>query len=181
MNKANWFMPTAKEFGAVHKKMGAACRRLQSDPNKNHLNQVLALFKSRGDQVMLRPGFFCDFGMNLTVGNHFFANHNVCILDSGPVTIGDHVLLGPNVQIYTVNHPLGFEKRNDGWQIAKPVTIGNNVWIGGGAIICPGVNVGNGAVIAAGAVVTKDVAENHLVGGNPAHFIKEVDQTINEP
>ena len=102
-------------------------------------------------------------------------NFNCCILDVNTVSIGHNVLLGPNVQIYTATHPLNAHERNHGLEYALPVTIGNDVWIGGGANICPGVRIGNGAVIGAGAVVTKDIPENVFVGGNPARIIKSID------
>ncbi|MCL4140400.1 UNVERIFIED_CONTAM: hypothetical protein GTU68_038016 [Idotea baltica] len=102
-------------------------------------------------------------------------NYNCCILDVAEVTIGNRVMFGPNVQIYTATHPLDAKTRASWLEFAKPITIGDDVWIGGGAIICPGVTIGNGAVIAAGAVVTKNVKANIVVGGNPAKIIKEID------
>jgi len=97
------------------------------------------------------------------------------ILDVNQVTFGDNVMVAPKVQIYTATHPLNPEGRNSGRELGYPIVIGNNVWIGGGAIICPGVTIGDNAVIAAGAVVTKDVEKNVLVGGNPAKFIKVIE------
>ncbi|MET2984755.1 sugar O-acetyltransferase [Aureibaculum conchae] len=133
------------------------------------------LFGQTGKGLFIEPPFYCDYGYNIKLGNQVFMNYNCCILDAAEVTIGDRVMFGPNVQLYTVNHPLDAKTRATWLEFAKPITIGNDVWIGGGAIICPGVNIGNGAVIAAGAVVTKDVPDNVVVGGNPAKIIKEID------
>ncbi len=125
----------------------------------------------------IEPPFYCDYGYNIRLGKKVFINFNCCILDVSKVKIGDNVFMGPNVQIYTATHPLDKKTRNSLLEYAKPITIGNDVWIGGGAIICPGVNVGNGAIIAAGAVVVKDVPDNVMVAGNPAVIKKEVDNS----
>lgn len=125
-----------------------------------------------GKRVHVNQPFRCDYGCNISVGENFFANFNLTVLDEGPVTIGDNAFIGPNVSIYTACHPLDANERNKGVQWAKPVTIGDDVWIGGGVTIVPGVTIGRGAVVAAGAVVTKDVPEFVLVGGNPARIIK---------
>lgn len=136
---------------------------------------VYELFGQAGDNLWIEPPFFCDYGYNIKVGHYVFMNFNCCILDVMAVTIGDHVMIGPNVQIYTTTHPLNASERNSGKEYAKAVYIGNNVWIGGGAIICPGVEIGDGAVIGAGAVVTRKVPENVFVGGNPAKIIKKIE------
>ena len=149
----------------------------------NHLDEtqktkrkelLYQLFGKAGKNLWVEPPFYCDYGYNISVGYNVFMNYNCCILDVMPVTIGDRVMLAPNVQIYTATHPLNAKERNSGKEFAKPITIGDDVWIGGGAIICPGVTIGHRAVIAAGAVVVKDVPEDVLVGGNPARVIKEI-------
>ena len=99
-------------------------------------------------------------------------NFNCCILDVAKVTFGNNCMIGPHVQIYTATHPLEFKARNSGKELGSPITIGNNVWIGGNATICPGVTIGNNVVIAAGAVVTKSFPDNVVIGGNPAKIIK---------
>jgi len=132
------------------------------------------LLGSYGKNMLIEPPVYIDYGSNLYVGDDFFMNFNCCILDDAPVKIGNNVMLAPFVQIYTATHPLDHNERKSGYEYAKPVTIGNDVWIGGGAIICPGVTIGDRAVIAAGEVVTKDVPEAVVVGGNPARVIKEI-------
>lgn len=133
------------------------------------------LFGSTGDNLFLEPAFRCDYGYNIHVGENFFANFECVILDVCEVRIGNNCMLAPGVHIYTAAHPLNPTERNSGREFGKPVTIGNNVWIGGGAIINPGVNIGDNAVIASGAVVTKDVPENVVVGGNPAKIMKSIE------
>ncbi len=133
------------------------------------------LFGKVGENIYIEPTFKCDYGYNISVGKNFFANFDCVILDVCPVTIGDYVFLAPGVHIYTATHPLDAEKRNSGEEYGKPVAIGNSVWIGGRAVIAPGVTIGNNIVIAAGAVVTKDVEDNVVVGGNPAKVIKRLD------
>ena len=133
------------------------------------------LIGSAGKGLWIEPPFYCDYGSNIILGDDVFMNFNCCILDVMEVKMGNNVMLAPNVQIYTATHPLEAKERNSGKEFAKGISIGNDVWIGGGAIICPGVTIGNGVVIGAGAVVTKDVPNNVFVGGNPAKIIKHID------
>lgn len=128
-----------------------------------------------GEKFHINPPFRCDYGCNISIGENFFANFNLTILDEGMVTIGDNAFIGPNVSIYTACHPLEPDPRNTGVQWALPVTIGNNVWIGGGATILPGVVIGDNCVIGAGSVVTKNVEPDTLVAGNPARPIKKIE------
>ncbi len=123
----------------------------------------------------MEPNIRFDYGCNTYVGENFFANFDCTILDVCEVRFGDYCILGPGVQIYTATHPLHPTERNTGKEYGKPITIGNNVWIGGSAIINPGVLIGDNAVIASGAVVTKDVPDNVVVGGNPAKVLKEIE------
>ncbi|MEP2935929.1 MAG: sugar O-acetyltransferase [Gilvibacter sp.] len=133
------------------------------------------LFGSAGKNLNIEPPFYCDYGSNINLGDSVFMNFDCCILDVMPVSIGDRTMLGPKVQIYTATHPLNAKERASGLEFAKPIMIGNDVWIGGGAIINPGVTIGNRVVIGAGAVVTKDVPDNVFIGGNPARIIKQID------
>lgn len=122
----------------------------------------------------IQSPFFISYGVNVHLSDEVFINANVTLQDNAPIYIGRNTMLGPNVQCYTASHPLEAERRLQGWETAKAIDIGERVWIGGGAIILPGVTIGNEAVIAAGAVVSKDVAAKTLVGGNPAREIKQL-------
>ena len=126
-----------------------------------------------GENIFIEPTFKCDYGYNIKVGDNFYANFDCVILDVCPVNIGKNVFLAPGVHIYTATHPLDAEERCSGAEYGKPVTIGDNVWLGGRSVIAPGVTIGNNVVVAAGAVVVKDVPDNVVVGGNPAKIIKE--------
>ena len=125
-----------------------------------------------GEGVMVRPPFYCDYGFNLRLGANVFLNYNCVILDTALVTIGDGTRIGPAVQIYTADHPRDPEVRRSGLEKGVPVTIGKNVWIGGGAIILPGVTIGDDAIVGAGSVVTRDVPAGATVVGNPAHDVQ---------
>jgi maltose O-acetyltransferase len=131
---------------------------------------------STGENLSMEPNIRFDYGYNTHVGENFYANFDCTILDVCEVRFGDHCMLAPGVQIYTATHPLNPTERNSGKEYAKPISFGDNVWIGGGAIINPGVTVGNNVVIASGAVVTKDVPDHVVVGGNPARIIKQIDR-----
>ncbi|MCK6256461.1 acetyltransferase [Fictibacillus sp. KIGAM418] len=133
------------------------------------------LFGSTKKNLYIEPAFRCDYGYNIHVGENFYANFDCVILDICEVRIGDNCLLAPGVHIYTATHPLHPVERNSGSEFGKPVTIGDNVWIGGRAVINPGVTIGDNAIIASGAVVTKDVPANVAVGGNPARIIKTIE------
>lgn len=133
-----------------------------------------SLFGKVGKNPCVLTGFHCDNGRNIEVGDDFLANYNVTILDIGKVIMGNNVWIGPGVLLATVNHPLNPAGRRQHLGIAKPIHIGNDVWIGGNATILPGVTIGNNVVVAAGAVVTKDVPDNTLVGGVPAKKIKDL-------
>lgn len=146
--------------------------------NPGNPEALMALFREIvprcGKQIHVNQPFRCDYGCNIIIGNNFFANFNLTILDEALVTFGDNVFIGPNVSIYTACHPLDPEARNTGVEWAEAVTIGNSVWIGGGATILPGVTIGDNSVIGAGAVVTRDVPAGVVVGGNPAKILKQI-------
>lgn len=124
--------------------------------------------------AFINPPFYCDYGNHIRVGKNFFANYNCCILDVGKVNIGDNCLMAPNVAIYTAGHPLHPESRNSAYEYGIDVTIGDNVWIGGNAVICPGVTIGDNCVIGAGSVVTKDIPAWSVAAGNPARVIRTI-------
>lgn len=132
------------------------------------------LFGSCGQKIFIKPPFRCDYGYNIHVGENFFANFDCVFLDAAPINIGSNVMCAPKVCIFAVTHPKDPDMRSQGYGISKPVNIGNNVWIGGGAIIMPGVTIGDGAIVGAGAVVTHDVEAYTTVAGNPARKIGDV-------
>jgi maltose O-acetyltransferase len=129
-----------------------------------------------GQSSTIEPPFYCAYGQNIYLGDHVFINVLCTVLDCNEVRIGNHVMIGPNVQIYTPAHELQVEARNRGLEVAKPVVIADNAWIGGGAILLPGVTVGRNAVVGAGAVVTRDVPPSMVVAGNPARVIRAIEQ-----
>jgi maltose O-acetyltransferase len=133
---------------------------------------VRELFGSGGETVWMQPPFFCDYGSNILLGERVFFNFNCVVLDVAQVRIGDYTLFGPSVQIYTATHPMNAELRRK-QEFAKPVEIGSDVWVGGAAIICPGVKIGSRAVIGAGSVVTRDIPEGVFAAGNPCRVIRE--------
>ena len=135
---------------------------------------IKSLFGKTGENVWIEPPFHCDYGWNIEVGNNFFANYGLTILDVGKVTIGDYAQIAPNVSIYTAGHPIHPDSRNSGYEYGFPIRIGNNVWIGGNTVILPGVTIGDNAVIGAGSVVTKDIPANAVAVGNPCKVIREI-------
>lgn len=118
--------------------------------------------------------FICDYGYNIEIGKNFYANHNLVILDGNKVEFGDNVFVAPNCAFYTAGHPLDYKERNKGLEYAKPIKVGNNVWIGGNVTVLPGVSIGDNVVIGAGSVVTKDIPSNVIAVGNPCRVIKEI-------
>ncbi len=135
------------------------------------LKQLLGGIKGAVD---IQAPFYCDYGINTFIGENVFMNFNCIILDCAKVTLGDNVFLAPNVQLYTAYHPLIASERIKGPELASPITIGNNVWLAGGVIVCPGVTIGENTTIGAGSVVTKNVPANVVAVGNPCRVIKEI-------
>lgn len=148
----------------------------QSLPDEQPLrNSILErLFGSIGENSAIEPSFKCDYGYNIHIGKNFFCNFDCVMLDVSTIHIGDNCLIGPGVHIYTATHPIEAESRTRGLEYGKPVKIGDNVWIGGRAVINPGLSIGDNVVVASGAIVTKDVPNNVMVGGNPARIIKRL-------
>ena len=129
--------------------------------------------KTKGEFCVLAP-FWCDYGYNIEIGENFFANHNTVILDCGKVIFGDNVFIAPNCGFYTAGHPIDLERRNQGLEYAYPITVGDNVWIGGGVQVLPGVTIGSNVVIGAGSVVVKDIPDNSVAVGNPCKVIRAI-------
>ena len=132
------------------------------------------LFGKIGENSLVNPPFYCDYGTHIEIGKNFFANYNCTMLDVGMIRIGDNVQMAPNVAIYTAGHPVHPATRNTMYEYGIDVTIGDNVWVGGNVVICPGVTIGANSVIGAGSVVTKDVPEWCVAAGNPARVIRKI-------
>lgn len=145
-------------------------------PNKyDRISGLLKeLFGSTGKYVHVEPPFHCDYGYNIEAGEYFEANYNCTILDVAPVKIGKNVLFGPNVSIYTAGHPMHPESRNSGYEYGIPITIGDNVWIGGSSVVMAGVTIGSNVVIGGGSVVTRDIPDWVLAAGNPCRTIRKI-------
>jgi len=126
-----------------------------------------------GQHYIVEQPFHCDYGYNITIGENFYANYNLTILDINPVTFGDNVLVGPNCSFYTAGHPLDAELRKLGLEFGKPIKVGNNVWFGGNVVVLPGVTIGDNVVIGAGSVVTKDIPANSVAVGNPCKVVQK--------
>ncbi len=139
-------------------------------------NEILTrLVGKRGKNLTIEPNFFCDYGYNLEFGETVYINHNSVFLDCAKIIFGDNVFVGPNCGFYTAIHPINAKERNTWIESAKPINIGNNVWIGGNVVILPGVTIGDNSVIGAGSVVTKDIPSDVVVVGNPCKPIKQID------
>ena len=148
----------------------------REDETEERAKVLKALIPNAGNGLWIQPPFYCDYGSNIKMGEKVFFNFNCVVLDVCEVTIGSRTLFGPNVQIYTATHPINHKKRASGVEYAKPIAIGEDVWIGGSAVICPGVSIGDRTVIGAGSVVTKDIPGDVFAAGNPCKVIRALDQ-----
>ncbi len=136
--------------------------------------EVVKELFGKSDRAFVNPPFYCDYGTNIQVGKNFFANYNCMIIDVARVRIGDNCQMAPNVAIYTAGHPIHPVSRNSMYEYGKEVTIGDNVWIGGNTVICPGVHIGDNVVIGAGSVVTKDIPDWTVAAGNPCRVLRQI-------
>lgn len=132
------------------------------------------LLGKTGEEFRVTAPFWCDYGFNIELGENFYVNHNCVILDCAKVTFGDNVFVGPDCGFYTAGHPIDVKQRNQGLEYARPIHVGDNVWIGGGVRVLPGVSIGEGAVIGSGSVVTKDIPPRVIAAGNPCRVIREI-------
>jgi maltose O-acetyltransferase len=168
---------------AARKKAKKACYELNAisaDQIKLRKSLYQQLF-AQVSTAYIEPHFFCDYGSNIYLGEKFYANHNCIILDEAKVTIGNRVMLGPQVQIYTTNHALDADERTKGTQYCAPVVIEDDCWIGGGVIILPGVHIGKSAVIGAGSLVNRDIPDGVVAVGNPVRILRDISSTIKKP
>jgi maltose O-acetyltransferase len=178
MQRGERYDPSDPELTADRRdarEMLRAYNRTAPDASEHRSRLLAELFGSVGEECHIEPPFRCDYGYNIHVGDHFYANFDCVLLDVCPVRIGDHCSLGPGVHVYTATHALDPEMRSGPREHGMPVEIGDRVWIGGRAVVNPGVAIGDDAVVASGAVVTADVPAGTLVGGNPAEVVREVE------
>ena len=138
------------------------------------IEKIVKELLGKSEGAFINPPFYCDYGFNIEVGKNFYANYNCTILDVGKVTIGDNCMFAPNVAIYTAGHPIHPDSRNSMYEYGIPVSIGDNCWLGGNTIVCPGVKIGNNVVIGAGSVVTKDIPDWSIAAGNPCRVIRTI-------
>lgn len=134
------------------------------------------LLPNSGSGLWLQPPFYCDYGTNILLGEKVFFNFNCVLLDVATITIGSRTLVGPNVQMYAATHPVDYKERASGLEYGKPIVIGEDVWIGGSTVICPGVSIGDRSVIGAGSVVTKDIPADVIAAGNPCRVTRELEK-----
>ncbi len=168
--------PFDPELVVARERARDLCQDLNGTREKDHeirRSLLTQLFGQGGDSVWMQPPFFCDYGTNILLGERVFFNFNCIVLDVCQVKIGDFTLFGPAVQIYTATHPMNAHLRRK-QEYARPIEIGSDVWVGGGAIISPGVKIGSQAVIGAGSVVTRDIPRNSFAAGNPCRVIREI-------
>lgn len=169
------YRPADPELFRACQRSKRLCARINHRVRSASRNRLLKkLLGHLGSDPYFEPPVYFDYGYNTFVGDHFYGNHNLTVLDTGRITIGDHVFIGPNVGLYAPAHPLDIETRNAGLESAAGITIGNNVWIGGSVCVLPGVHIGDGAVIGAGSVVTHDIPPNVVAVGNPCRPIRAI-------
>jgi maltose O-acetyltransferase len=176
MTAGQWYR-TDEAILAVQRDRQSLMEQYNRSPAAEPLSRrelLLELFGRIGAEVEVRPPVYVDYGSNVTLGTGVFVNFGCQLADVARITIGDGVQIGPNVQLLTPIHPLEPRRRRDRWETAAPIVIGDNVWIGGGAIVCPGVTIGTDTVVGAGAVVTRDLPSGVLAVGNPARVVREL-------
>lgn len=166
-----------EELGKDRDRCGDLCHdynQLKTSQTEQCTAVMRQLLGGCGNKFILRPNVWFDYGYNITIGENFFSNYNLVILDCAKVTFGDNVFIAPNCGFYTATHPTDAEQRNADLEYALPITVGNNVWIGGGVTVLPGVEIGDNCVIGAGSVVVKSIPANSVAVGNPCKVIRKV-------
>ena len=179
MLAGEWYFPGDEKLAALRRRAAEVCfaaNRLPPGREEERMELLRPLFGKTGAEFTITPDFHCDYGGNITLGEGFYANYNLVILDCAPVTFGDNVLVGPGCGFYTAIHPLDAVHRATGEEKAAPITVGSDVWFGGNVTVLPGVTIGDGAVIGAGSVVTRDIPPGVVAAGNPCRVLRPVDQ-----
>lgn len=177
MLSGQWYDPLDKELRELRLQARQLLHKFNNTSPEQHKvrRRIQAeLFAATGENVFIEPPFKCDYGAQISLGDNVFFNFNCVVLDVAPVVIGNNVFFGPGVQLYTVNHPLDAALRRTGIEQAAPITVEDDVWFGGGVIVCPGVTIGARSVIAAGSVVTKDIPADVLAVGNPCKVLRSL-------
>lgn len=177
MLSGNLYMANDEELRRDNKKSRMLTRLFNNSTEEQipYRKELLKeLFEKTGENLYIEPPFRCDYGCHISVGNNFYANYDCIIVDVCKVEIGENVLFGPRVGIYTAGHPIDAEIRDTGLEFGKPVKIGNSVWVGGSTVINPGVTIGNNVVIGSGSVVTKDIPDNVVAVGNPCRVLRPI-------
>jgi maltose O-acetyltransferase len=184
MLAGEWFVPEDPELLADTERRMALCAAYNAPtvrPAAERRAILTELLGSVGEGVSVRAPFHCDVGYHVTLGAHTFVNFGAVFLDLAPITVGSHAQLGPYVQLLTSTHELAADRRQEGWERALPITLGDNVWLGGGVIVCPGVTIGQDTVVGAGSVVTRDLPPGVLAVGNPARIVRELADPADRP
>lgn len=177
MLSGNLYMANDEELRRDNKKSRMLTRLFNNSTEEqiSYRKELLKeLFEKTGENLYIEPPFRCDYGCHISIGNNFYANYDCIIVDVCKVEIGENVLFGPRVGIYTAGHPIDAKVRDTGLEFGKPVKIGNSVWIGGSTVINPGVTIGNNVVIGSGSVVTKDIPDNVVAVGNPCRVLRPI-------
>ena len=170
---ANYDQELIKERGLV-KDLCFEYNNLKPSQIDKRTELIKRIIGNTRENFLIEQPFMCDYGYNIEIGENFYSNYNLVILDANKVTFGNNVFVAPNCGFYTAGHPLDAEARNKGLEYAKPIMVGNNVWIGGNVVVLPGVTIGDNTVIGAGSVVTKDIPANVVAVGNPCRVIKQI-------
>lgn len=166
--------PKLKEDRSIARDLCFELAQLRPSKTAEKQNLFQQLFRCEQSDFHIELPFRCDYGYNISLGKNFYSNYNCTMLDCAKITIGDNVMFAPNVSLFTAAHPIDAEKRNSGIEFAMPITIGNNVWIGGNSVVMPNVTIGNNVVIGAGSVVTKNIPDNCIAVGNPCRVLREI-------
>ena len=177
MLAGEWFDPRNEELTADRDRATLLMHRLNAEcPGHDAAYRAALRELCPNAAGFIRAPFYCDYGYNIHLGKNFYANHNCVILDCAKVTFGDHVMVGPNCGFYTACHPIDPQQRREGVEFARPITVGNDVWFGGGCTVLPGVTIGDGCVIGAGSVVTRDIPANTVAAGNPCRVLRSISE-----